>query len=351
MRIADFRFGNAISRARLKVHGARFRIFSFPVLMPWTLRFEPFLSSIKFQATSAGCQKPGTMDKYPKTSYQLPETSNQYPKTSDQRPVPSTQYPETSDQYPVPSIQQPVPGNQLPVPCIHRTGTGNRRPEISKSGFTLLEILLAISILAVVVTTVLGSFNAVFSTTDTLDNSARIYTMAKTCLNRMIADLEALTIAQRPFYKPPDYDDPPDPYRIEGATAEADGTSFAFFRFASRAHLPMENSKRTGIAAITYYIMAKEDGQPVLKRSDTLYPYPSFEENSRDPVLCERVKSLAFTYYDTEGSDYESWDSDSENFNYATPTAIEIKLEIGDETEFFTFKTMVKLPVYREKSE
>ena len=241
--------------------------------------------------------------------------------------------------------------NQKSAPCIPRAGTGNQRPQIHKSGFTLLEILLAILILAVVVTTVLGSFNAVFSTTATLDNSARIHAMAKTCLNRILADLGALTIAPRPFYKPPDYDDPPDPYRIVGSTAESDGTGFAVLGFASRAHLPMENSSRTGIAAINYYIMAKEDGQSVLKRSDTLYPYPAFEENSSDPVLCERVKSLAFTYYDPEGSDYESWDSDSENFNYATPTAIEIKLEIGDETESYTFQTMVKLPVYREKSE
>ena len=245
----------------------------------------------------------------------------------------------------------------------HMNASGKRKPMVAQSqtekressrdapGFTLLEILLAILILAVVITTILGSFNAVFSTTDTLDNSARIHAMAKTCLNRMVADLEGLTISQRPFYKPPDYDDPPDPYRIAGTASEGDGIGFANFRFASRAHLPMEKSKRTGIAEIHYYIMAREDGLPVLKRSDKLYPYPPFEENSSDPVLCERVKSLAFTYYDDEGSDYEIWDSDSEEFNYATPTAVEIRLEIGDETESYTFKTMVRLPIHREKSE
>jgi len=36
------------------------------------------------------------------------------------------------------------------------------------SGFTLMEILLAFLILAIVMSTILGSFNAVFSTTDTL---------------------------------------------------------------------------------------------------------------------------------------------------------------------------------------
>lgn len=233
---------------------------------------------------------------------------------------------------------------------IARTRTEKRESNRDASGFTLLEILLAILILAVVITTILGSFNAVFSTTDTLDNSARIHAMAKTCLNRIVADLEALMISQRPFYKPPGYDDPPDPYRIVGTASDGDGIGFADFRFASRAHLPMEKSKRTGIAEIHYYIMAKEEGLPVLKRSDKLYPYPPFEENSSDPVLCERVKSLAFTYYDDEGSDYEIWDSDSEEFNYATPSAVEIRLEIGDETESYIFKTMVRFPIHREKT-
>ena len=234
---------------------------------------------------------------------------------------------------------------------IRRWAAGTEDATICHGGFTLLEILLAILILAVVVTTVLASFNAVFSTTDSLDDSAQIYAMAETCLNRMIADLEELVIAQRPLYKPPDYDDPPDPYRLVGGTDEIDGTGFAKLRFTSRAHLPMENRKRTGIAEINYYMLAGENGQAVLKRSDRLYPYPAFEEQASDPVLCERVKSLAFTFYDDEGSEYESWDSDSEKFGHATPTAIAIKLEMGDEMQSTIFKTMVRFPASREKVE
>ena len=77
--------------------------------------------------------------------------------------------------------------------------TRNQRPETG-SGFTLMEILLAFLILGMVVTTVLASFNAVFSTTDTLNTGSRYYEMAKNCLHRMTLDLEAVYARQTPIY-------------------------------------------------------------------------------------------------------------------------------------------------------
>ena len=216
-------------------------------------------------------------------------------------------------------------------------------------GFTLMEILLAFLILGIVVTTVLASFNAVFSTTDTLNNSSRYYDMAKNCLNRMTLDLEALYVRQTPLYKKAEFDDPPDPYRIAGSTTDFGGTSFATIRFTSRAHIPLEKSIRDGIAEIIYYVQARNDDQMVLKRADHLYPYPEFEENGGDPVLCNNLKSLIFKYFDAEGSEFDEWDSDSDEYGYATPAAISIQLEIGDETRSYDFETTVNLAVQRQK--
>ena len=218
-------------------------------------------------------------------------------------------------------------------------------------GFTLMEILLAFLILGIVLTTILASFNAVFSTTDTLKNSSRYYDMAKNCLNRMTLDLGAVYITQPPLYKPPDVDDPPDPYRIIGSSNEIGGTSFAQIRFASNAHIPLNKSIKQGVAEIVYYVQSQDDGQQVIRRADHLYPYPPFEENSGDPALSEHVKSLAFKYYDSEGSEFEEWDSDSNEYGYATPAAIGIQLEIGDESVSYNFETTVRFAVNREEIE
>ena len=238
-----------------------------------------------------------------------------------------------------------------PASSIEHRVSGNQMPVTSTRGFTLMEILLAFLILGIVVTTILASFNAVFSTTDTLKNSSRYYEMAKNCLNRMTLDFGALYISQPPLYKPPKFEDPPDPYRIEGSSNEIGGTSFASIRFASNAHIPLNKSVKRGIAEIVYYVQGKDDGQLVLRRGDHLYPYPPFEENSGDPVLSEHVKSLAFKYYDAEGSEFEEWNSDSDEYGYATPAAIKIQLEIGDESVSYNFETTVRPATRREKIE
>jgi len=250
----------------------------------------------------------------------------------------------------VTSIQNRVSSGKRPVSRNQRPAANNQQP-VTGNGFTLMEILLAFLILGIVVTTILASFNAVFSTTDTLNNSSRYYDMAKNCLSRMTLDLEALYVRQPPLYKKPDFDDPPDPYRIAGAITGFGGTSFAKIRFTSSAHIPLEKSNRDGIAEIVYYVQAKNDGQMVLKRADHLYPYPEFEEKGGDPVLCNNLKSLAFKYFDADGSEFDEWNSDSEERGYATPAAISIQLEIGNETASYDFQTSVRLAVRREEIE
>ena len=225
------------------------------------------------------------------------------------------------------------------------------RSRQAATGFTLMEVLVAIAILAVVVTTILASFNAVFSTTEVLDESADIYAMAKNCMKRMVLDLESIHIAQRPIYKPPELDQPPDPYRIVATTKDIGGTGFAQIRFVSRAHVPLEKGPREGIAEIIYYVQPGDEGHPVLKRADNLYPYPDFEERGSDPVLSKYVKSLAFKFYDAEGSEYDVWDSDSDESGYATPKVIAIRLELANNSTSQTFETRVFLPILREKTE
>ena len=170
-------------------------------------------------------------------------------------------------------------------------------------------------------------------------------------MKRITLDLESIHIEQRPIYKPPELDQPPDPYRLVATSKDIGGTGFAQIRFASRAHISIDKSLRKGIAEIIYYVQARDDGLPVLKRADNLYPYPAFEEKGSDPVLSKYVKSLAFKFYDNEGLEFDVWDSDSDEFGYATPKAIGIKLELAHKTASHTFETMVSLPISREKAE
>jgi general secretion pathway protein J len=219
------------------------------------------------------------------------------------------------------------------------------------SGFTLVEILIAIFIFAIIITTIFSSYKSVFTGSETIDQGVKSYETGKNCLNRMIFDIEAIHVSLPPEYYPPNFNAPPDPYRIVGDTFNVHGTAFPRLRFTSLAHVSFGGKTEDGIAEIIYYVQATEDGSYVLRRADSLYPYQPFEEKTSDPVLCENVKLLTLKYYDREGTEYDLWDSDAEDFGYATPVAIGIKLELANDSDSLWFETMVTLPVCREKKE
>lgn len=226
-------------------------------------------------------------------------------------------------------------------------------------GFTLLEILLAILIFSIVVTTIFGSFSAVFSSADALHKGTTLYEMGKNCLARMTADLRELYVIRSPLYTKPGFDSPPGAYRVFGDSGYTVDGTFSRMRFASFAHLPFGENREEGIAEIIYYVAPTREGEAVLRRADSLFPYERFkdnrlEERGSDPILCGGVKSLVFTYFDDEGTEYEYWNSESEEFDYATPRAVKIALEIGspdNDLSSLSFETMIAFRTFRDKLE
>ncbi|MBW1699093.1 MAG: prepilin-type N-terminal cleavage/methylation domain-containing protein [Deltaproteobacteria bacterium] len=216
-------------------------------------------------------------------------------------------------------------------------------------GFTLLEILVAIFIFSIVVTIVFGSYNSIFSNAEAISKSTVAYEMGKNCLYRMGLDFHNIYVTHLPEYRPPDIDDPPDPYRVVGDTSEAGDRIFGRIRFTSLSHLPLNKDSHDGIAEIVYYVQTTKDQDHVLRRRDNLYPYPAFKENGEDPVLCRNVLSLRFKYYDAEGEEFDTWDSEDSRYHYSTPRVIGIQLTFGDAESPLYFETKVLLPVFREK--
>ena len=216
-----------------------------------------------------------------------------------------------------------------------------------RAGFTLLEILIAIFIFAIVVTTVLGSYRFVFHNAGAMDRGTAQYDMAQNCLERMVRDLTAIRVALPPEYSPPDFNAPPDPCQLLGDSDYVGGGEFSNLRFTSREHISFDKNPLGGIARIIYYVLRNDAEQYELRRSDTLFPYGPFEENENDPLLCENITSLQFQYLDAEGTAFETWDSDSDQNDYATPRAVTIRLELGDDQATTLFQTTVALPVWR----
>jgi len=216
-------------------------------------------------------------------------------------------------------------------------------------GFTLLEILITLLIFSILASTLFVSFNTLLSSAGAIDTDASDYEMGKNCLDRMLLDLTAIHVSRPPEYRVPDIDDPPDPFRILGDFSQAGESTFGRLRFAALSHLPLDRRPDGGIAQIVYYVQEAEDQTYELRRQDMLEPYPEVEERASDPILCRKVRSLSFTYYTAEGEEFESWDSESKEYDRSTPVAVKILLSFGQDSNPLTFGTMVQLPVNREK--
>lgn len=217
------------------------------------------------------------------------------------------------------------------------------------AAFTLLEILVAVFLFAVLISTVFASFRSIHDHTEKLQEDDRFYEAGQAALARMVLDLEGIYVLQPPLYQPPGFDAPADIYRVQGEVGFLGDNSFSKLRFTSVEHLPMNGQSTGGIAQIVYYVQQSEPAHFVLRRADQPWPYGDFEESAKDPVLCENMQSLTFKFRDAAGELHEEWDSDSQVFDYQTPRAVEIIIKLGNDSRSVTLSTMADLRTYRAK--
>ncbi len=218
-------------------------------------------------------------------------------------------------------------------------------------GFTLIEVLVALFIFSIVVTLVFASFREIAFSARIVKDSSEDYEMLNNCLIRMTSDLESVFVHQKPGYIEPGFDSDPDPYRFEGSGEATGDTVFPIIRFTSLAHLPINRDKRQGIAEIVYYVDSTEDGEYLLRRSDRISFEKEFEKSKTHPVLCRHIKKMGVKYFDLEGEAYDDWDSESEEYGFATPAHIAVTIKAGKGEQIVTFGTRFALTGIRERKE
>jgi len=225
--------------------------------------------------------------------------------------------------------------------------TNSKNPE----GFTLFELLIAIFIFALVLTTIYASSTGTFRVVNETESEVEIYRMARIAMERMLEDLESLYVQRSPLTGKP----------AEGASTtslfvgkdqEIDGRSADTLRFISRAHVNLGGQDQDpGAVEISYYVRESDEGDDlVLYRSDkpVFEVSGSPEEETGGLVLSERLVSVTLTYRDENGDVREGWDSDSEELKDKTPKMVSISLEFQNTSNPdvpLTFMTSIALPI------
>lgn len=217
-------------------------------------------------------------------------------------------------------------------------------------GFTLLELLVAIGIFAVVLTTIYASSTGTFRVVDETESQVEIYRMAGIAMERMLEDLESLYVSGGPSAGISE-EGTESPYQFIGRDQEIDGRSADSLRFVSRAHVTFSGQEQDpGASEITYYVQERDGGEDfVLYRSDrTLFELSGVPtEETGGLVLCEGLLSVNFTYRGEDDEVRESWDSSSEELKGKVPRMVTVSLKFLDALHPglpLTFMTSVVFP-------
>jgi len=221
-------------------------------------------------------------------------------------------------------------------------------------GFTLFELLVAIVIFALVVSTIYASATGTFRVVGETESRAEIYRMARIAMERMLEDLESVYVEQMLSEGEP-VADTVAVASFVGEDKEIDGRSADSLRFTSRAHANLGGQERDpGAVEIVYYVRESEGGEGlVLYRSDRpIFQAPwSSEEDTGGLVLCEKLRSVEFTYHGKDDETQDNWDSDSQEQKGVLPRMVTLSLEfnLGPDTDaHLRFMTRVTLPEQEE---
>ncbi len=214
-------------------------------------------------------------------------------------------------------------------------------------GFTLMEIMLATIILGMVVSMVTMSLSGSLRVVEATRDQGNLYYRAQVALQRISEDLEsALLIDGADF--------------VAAATGEA-GEKQVLVRFTSMAHVAFDpEGDQDGMGRIGYALIPdpENEGQLVLLRSDQLATPQQNEtdEEFRDGfLLSDRLRSVTFAYFDSEGEEFDSWDTrvdpqaDTKEklLKRRLPAAVSCRLEFWldqDQEATLIFQTSVKIP-------
>jgi general secretion pathway protein J len=216
-------------------------------------------------------------------------------------------------------------------------------------GFTLMEILIAISILAVVLSMLYAAYTGTFRNIDETASRADMYEMARIALDRMVEDLQCAYLSPSTKEETPEEEQAP-MTRFVGELAETDGKRTDTLRFSSRAHLVFYSEDADlDQTEITYEVgESDEEGRFALFRSDIPALTILSEEETQGAVLCDGLHALSLTYYDETGEAYDRWNSMEDSFKDKLPARVSIFLEFVNPLDPETpvrFYTSVALPM------
>jgi general secretion pathway protein J len=172
------------------------------------------------------------------------------------------------------------------------------------NGFTLLEVLLATTVLGVVMAMLALSLSATLRVVEATEKQEEVYHLAQIAMRRITEDLAATVATADGIFV--------------GQKKELHERRVDSLVFTSQAHLVLNPEKqKPGVATIRYQLQEDPDDERKLKllRSDisVLPGVDPAKELSKDEVsetaflLADTLRAVQFSYFNQDGHEFDSW--------------------------------------------
>jgi general secretion pathway protein J len=200
-----------------------------------------------------------------------------------------------------------------------------RRPA---RGFTLMEVMIAVAITALMGTVVAMAFQTGFNAKEVVEADADRYRMLRTAMNRMVREVGSAYVSDR--YDLKRFRDQNDrPSNFVGERDKLLFTTFAHQRLYTDA-------KESDQAVVEYFVESSNErganGRLDLKRRVNPNVGERMDRGGTTDVLYEGLKSIEFSYWDSEKKDWDDeWDTRRTERKSILPTRVRITLVALDE--------------------
>lgn len=210
------------------------------------------------------------------------------------------------------------------------------------AGFTLLEVMIALSILAAISLAIFGVTSQTLNSKTSTEERDELNHSATLALGKMADDLNMAYIVNSKDLLGQDFDGD---LGFQGTEDRVDFVSFSHLRY-------LQDAKESESVEISYYLvpMPEESGKRILMRRESTQIDKNLQEGGASLPLLEGIDSLKVEYYDEKSKEWKkNWDSRSVDFAGKLPAAVRVTIELtrSDEEEKTPFTTMIPIELYR----
>ncbi|MFP2909013.1 type II secretion system protein GspJ [Pyxidicoccus sp. 3LFB2] len=196
-------------------------------------------------------------------------------------------------------------------------------------GFTLMEVMVAVAITALMGTVVAMAFQTGLTAKETVETDADRYRQVRVAMNRMAREVGSAYVSDR--YDLKRFRDQND--RPTNFVGERDKLLFTTFSH-QRLYTDVKESDQ---AVVEYFVEASTDreakGRQDLKRRVNPNVDDRMDRGGTTDVLFEGVKGLEFAYWNSEKKEWDDeWDTRRTELKALLPTRVRITVTAVDET-------------------